>query len=329
MRVVLIIVLVLGAVLAALWAVGVFDPAPTEVPTDPSGRPPRSTPGGGVELGNRAEPPAQRPPVEQFKADPPARVLLLAGVPYRLPTFMAERWSLLPEFEFRAWGPEPVDGAPPPSKLDGYDPDMPTSEQLGADAVEVVIVHDLDPRHLPTAFWEGLADRVRSGQIGLIVIPGQLNGPQMLAHEVLGPLLPVTAAVEGDETLSTVLTQGFLPYVLTEEGAKHPASRLVRWPEWSRKLWKEFAASEAPWGTNLAFPVAEMRDGSDVLLELDLTRSEKRPVLIAGPEDEGRVLWFGGWDLGSKEGYYRPRTTAEWGAMLGNWVVWAAGRRPE
>jgi hypothetical protein len=217
-------------------------------------------------------------------------------------------------------------GTPPPSVLPHALESAPRASTLDDLEIDVVAVHDLDPALLERDFWLEVVDRVEEGRLGLLVIPSLQSGPRLLAHDVLAAALPVAKAtpIEGQPVPGTI--PGMAPYVPTDAGVRHPASRLVRWPGWSKRIWGSKALLENPWGTNVCYPVEELAPGATTLLDVQPEGGDARPALIAGDPAKGRVLWFGGWDLGDRHAYGRPQTVTDWQVLVRNWATWLAGQ---
>jgi hypothetical protein len=121
---------------------------------------------------------------------------------------------------------------------------------------------------------------------------------------------------------------GHAPFLVTEEGRRHPATRLVPWPGWSRRIWDSMRSIPTPWGTPFAYPVDEIAPGAEVLLRAEPEHGEPWPVAVAGPAAGGRVLWFGAADLGDGKAYGRPLVVADWQVLVRNWIAWLGGRVP-
>ena len=143
---------------------------------------------------------------------------------------------------------------------------------------------------------------------------------------MLAAVLPVTkaSAIAGQPVPG--MFRGMASYVPTDPGLRHPATRLVSWPSWSRRIWSSVAHLETPWGTKMCYPVEEIRDGASVLLDAEPPMGDTLPAVIVSDPSAGRVLWFGGWDLGGRHAYGRPRIVTDWQVLLRNWATWLSGQ---
>jgi hypothetical protein len=326
-RTVAILLVVAAGIAAVLFAVGVFDPAePTDVRV-----PEPESPDGPAEL--RGAPPTTMPPLETFRLADPVTVLLLVEYPQTVNRFLAQQWAADRKVRVLAWGSPPPaapdrPGVPP---MTAMEPDAKLLADLSpalleSEAVDVVVVHDLDPARVPAAFWEAVGARVREGKTGLLVYPSVRTARAMVGHEVLGPLLPVRAFLEPSLGFEPGAFERLAPFAVTEAGAKHPATRLVGWETWSRTWWEGRRTATQPWGTLYVAPVSEVQDGASVLLEVVAPRGAPIPAVVAAPPSDGRVLWIGHWDLGDKKGYGKPDTVRDWNHYLMAWLAWLAGR---
>jgi hypothetical protein len=327
----LAIVLVLAAaIVGALFALGFFE-SKEQAPPVPTPPPEAGTGPGG--LASRI--PETEPPLEAIALKEPVNGLMLMEFPQRFNLFLLQQWKANKKLRFRAWG-LPREGGPEGENR----PDMSAVEErlenapspalLDADDIQVLVLHDLDPNVLEKEFWEAAAERVRAGKMGLLVIPGVRTGRAILEHEVLRTLLPIAKADDPVATAEGATSKAF-PFELTKEGAVHPATRLVKWPEWSIKIWVSRRSDEFPWGTKFCYPVEQVVEGSEVLLEAERMRGPPIPAIVVGPQENGRVLWVGTWELGdrskddSKTSYGHAPTVAAWGTLVCNWVSWLAG----
>jgi len=334
-----IALLVVLAVIAAALVFGLglldedADTDPGEgVPAEGDPQPEGDEPGTDPSLsaaGSDTEP-EQVPALEGLPVRKPLGVLLLVGVPQRFNQFLAQRLDGHPEITVHSWAaplPDgPREGVPSAEVLPGAMSTPPRTVTLDDANIDVVVVHDLDPGLLERDFWMEVVKRVGDGRLGLLVVPSVLQGQKLLDHDVLATVLPVAkaTAIEGQPVPGTL--GGMAAYVPTDAGTRHPASRLVSWPSWSRRIWGQRAMLETPWGTNVCYPVEEIPPGAVVLLDAKPARREALPALIAADEKTGRVLWFGGWDLGGRHAYGRGNIVSDWGILLRNWAAWLAGR---
>jgi hypothetical protein len=221
---------------------------------------------------------------------------------------------------------ESVPGTPPfgggAAPLDGQ---LPTAAWFDAQGFDVVVLCEVDPSRLEAALWAAIAARVRAGSLGLWVQPGIPQPPAsggqapdthpLLLEPSLAPLLPVARAipVRGQPVPGVFTTVA--PFHVTADGEKHPASRIVFWPEWSRRVWQLGAAGTPPWGTRFCYPVHGQRPESGTPL----------PMYVQGAPVQGRVLWFGALQL-EDDTLRDMRQTRKWYALIHNALVWLGGR---
>ena len=336
MRTWIALLVVLAVIAAALiFGLGLLDgdqDEPADEPPSTNGAPPEDEPGEEDPLLRPAGPtePDEMPELELAPMREPIGILLLVGVPQRFNAFLAQQWGTAADITVKSWAPPlpdgPREGVPSPDVLPGLLPSAPRGVTLDDENIDVVVVHDLDPSVLERDFWLEVVKRVQEGRLGLLVVPGTVTGRKMLEHDALASALPVAkaAAMEGQPVPG--LFSGLASYVPTDAGTRHPASRLVSWPSWSRRIWGTYALLETPWGTNVCYPVEEIPTGAQVLLEAKPEQADSLPALIVGVPDGGRVLWFGGWDLGSRHAYGRPKIVEDWRVLLLNWTTWLAGQ---
>lgn len=347
MRTWIALLVVLVVIAAALvFGLGLLDGDPDSEPGEPEPGEPvargDTTPGNGGAAGNQDpslrptgsdSEPEGMPALEAAPIREPLGILLLVGVPQRFNLFLAQQWDSHPRVSVKSWAaplPEGTgEGVPSNDVLPGLLSAPPRGVTLDDEEIEVVVLHDLDPSALDRDFWLEVVQRVEEGRLGLLVVPGMQTGRPMLDHEVLSTLLPVAKAtpIEGQPVPGTF--RSLAGYEPTDEGVRHPASRLVSWPTWSRRIWKSRALLETPWGTKVCYPVEEVPAGASVLLEANPPDAEALPALIAGVPDKGRVLWFGGWDLGVRQAYGRPSVVTDWQTLVRNWAAWLAGQYEE
>lgn len=331
MRAVLAILIVLAAVAAALFALGVFDgpaPAPENVPFD--GPDAQDPPENGTGLSGGTNVPEDMPQLEFIPIREPLQVLLLTGFVERLPATLAMYWGSAPSVTVHAWvenvgeegrtpgveslkNVEALEQSPIPADLDDLD-------------IDVVVLHGLSAEALDADFWEAVSLRVREGRIGLIAMPGRPDGLALFENPALAELLPVAKAGRFEGSPIPGKLGDFRAFEITEAGTTHPASRLVAWPEWSRTMWMSRAEAPHPWGTSMTWPVEEATEDGAVLLRVAPARGDGFPVMLAREAGAGRVLFFGAFEILPRDGYGVPKTMEETRAWLNNWLAWAGGR---
>ncbi len=331
MRTLLIILVLAAAVVGVLFALGILGgDTTTSTPDTPDiGTTPAPDGNGEGESALLTGPaPTETPDVEELPLIDPLNVLMLAGVPERLNLFLAQSLTKHPKMKVLTWAPAlGASEVPPPETLPGAVGETPTADIFRDEEIDVLLLHDVDPSLLDDAFWQAVDERVRADRLGLYIQPGIKHGAAMLAHPVLSALAPAedVRAFEGSP-LPGVFGRA-VAFDLTEDGASHPATRLVPWPKWSKVIWEERTKGEFPWGTSFCYPVAVWRDGSVVLLTCQAPRqSESYAALVAGPSATGRVLFNAAWELGSRQAYGRPATVHDWEKLVRNWVIFLGGR---
>lgn len=317
-------------VLAVLFVTGVFESATGPGPVLPSDQP--QTSGDDDDEGPLlvGPPPADRPPLEVFPIEQDVRVLLLVSAPQRFNAFLAQQWSRHPRVDVVSWTGTPSraaagSGPPPGSVLPNALEETPRAGLLDDEEIDVVVVHDLDPAQISDEFWTEVVRRVEDGRMGLLALPGPMHGNAMLDHPILGPLLPVEEVrpIEGQPAPGVYAT--LVSFEVTGPGQRHPVTRLVPWPTWSREIWQFTRTLDAPWGARFCFPVETVKPGAVVLLATDPEHGDGWPAMIVGAPQSGRVLWFGALEIGPHAGYGRPSVVGDWGILLKNWLAWLAG----
>ena len=351
MNKVLIGLLLVAVAGGALWALGVFDPAETQEP-GPGGVRKEGTPSPGGpelrpgELGAR-EVPKDQPRPEWFPVTEPLRVLFVVK---RVNSWLALQAGVLggnedAKIESSVWaadpGPEPV-----PLPKATWIREQPNGQWFDQQDFHVLVVAQVDPAVLPDDFWQAVTKRVTGGLTGLWVQPSMppsapgsgVNAPvhPMLTHPLFAPLVPVADAARleggrGEPGKPAPLPPGIyktpVPFVVTDAGTKHPASRIVPWSEWSRRIWVEGGSGLQPWGSWFCYPVTKIAPTAVTLVNASPPTGAEIPMFIARSGAGGRVLWFGAED--ASDATYRVNTSIEkWNTILHNSIVWLAGRAP-
>ncbi len=340
MRLGLIVLVLLLATAALLFGPNLFQGG-GEV--DSPGGGPDGPKGTGPELQAPSPPPpagdspADEPEPEMLRVERPLRVLLLM-------TRMTQRWARVMEMALRSdrqievsgYALEDTPGVP----AFGQGPVPPAGERLSAawfdaQGFDVLVLSDVDPNEFEPALWESVASRVRAGSLGLWAQPGlpqvSLRGvpaPEvhgLLTEPSLAALLPVerAAPIRGPSVPGVFGREA--PFALSTEGEKHPASRIVFWPEWSRRIWQLGAAATPPWGTQFCYPVEALKPGSVVLVEARPPSGKPLPMYVQGAPASGRVLWFGAQQI-ADDTLRSGQQSGKWYALIHNAIVWLAGR---
>jgi hypothetical protein len=345
MRSVILVLVLLLAAAALLFGPSLFrSDDPVTAPPGAGGKPPTEGPNLQGQTPEPVKPaddsPQQEPPPEMLLVERPLKVLVLMTSP-------GQRWARVLELA-AASDPQIVmsgyavrTGAGMPPFGTGEPPpggSAPTAAWFDAQAFDVVALCDMDPNVIEPAFWEAVAGRVRAGTLGLWLQPGVPMPPDggsrspeehpLLKHAVLSTVSPVESAkaVKGDPTPGVFVRSAV--FQLTADGEKHPASRIVMWPEWSRRIWQLGASATPPWSSKFVYPVERLAAGSVVLVEAQPPGNAPRlPMYVQGPPSRGRVLWFGAQQI-EDDTLRDGRQATKWYAMLHNALVWLAGRAP-
>lgn len=302
----------------------------------------------GAVKGPAREVPKDQPPPEWFPVEQTLRVLFLVDAVTSWPAQFA---VALNEHEGKivsdAWCENPVPQAPQLGPAVTMLAERPTAGTFVAERYEVLVLVGCDPTRFADEFWKVVGERVKEGRLGLWVCPSTPPVPKgtsvrpavhpMLTHPALAALLPVEEAERmegrpdpkrpGDPPRVPGSFAEGAPFVVTDAGITHPASRFVSWPTWSRRIWADGGSGLQPWGSLFVYPVTKLRPGAVTLVNAVPSRGAPIPMYVQGAPASGRVLWFGAFDFG--EATYRNNLALEkWVALLRNSVVWLAGRAP-
>jgi len=334
-KTVLVLLVIVVAALVALLVTGTIDLSPGArheesdgpiEPTGPGAEPSEPEDGPGTRMVGR--PPDDRPELEEHELDRPARILLLVGAPQSLNVYLAQQWERQPEMTVFSWTAPPPStagtGPPPGTAMPGAWPGPPDGDTLHDLEIDAVAVHELDPGLVDDEFWDSLYTQVQEGRVGFLVVAGLSHGADMLAHPGIRRLLPVkkARAIEGPEKPGILM--GLKPFRVTEAGTRHPATRLVPWPTWSQRIWDSFVTGSRPWGTEFVYPVEELAEGAETLLEVNTDRGPEWPAVIAGPPRRGRVLWLGIHDFADADAYHDSAHLADRQVLVRNLAAWLA-----
>jgi hypothetical protein len=321
---VVLVALFLATLVLALWALGVFEPSrpPPPAPEVVEG------PTGGMTSGGDLAPvePREEPPLDRVPLPAPVRVLALGQAPRSFSLWLFQLWGSDRRVAFQAWFAE-GGGQREPAHSSGL-PALaaPPKKDLLPD-VQVLVLDDVDPAAFPDDFWTEVSDRVRSGSLGLLVLPGVRHGVLLASRlEAVMPLKakPVAALEPGSKLVAGVFDEPRRFYV-TDAGKSHPASRLVQWPSWSAKKWEALGAAPKPWATKFVHPVSEVLPGSATLLTVKGHRAEDVPALVASDPARGRVVWAGFFDVGDAAYRDGNRSADVVRALTVAWLAWLAG----
>lgn len=347
-RTLLLVLLLLGGAAAGLYAAGLL---PWGKPADPEGpgarRPdaprPATEDGPGLRpspAGPAREVPTEEPPPQRLLLQRPLKTLILVERVTSWSAFIAGVLREEPLHVFRTYSADPA-GPEPSLNSAGQEPlvEPPTAAWLAQQDIDVIVLAGMHPARLEDAFWQAVAERVRARSLGLLAIPGwpPLKRGESVTPAVhpffeqasLAGLLPVAEPrrIEGTPVPGTFQSPADAPFLVTDAGTEHPASRIVAFPEWSRRLWQVGASGPAPWGSKFVYPIVKLREGAVTLVEVQPAKGAALPMYVLGPDGAGRVLWFGASDFGELT-YRDPRSVQRWSALLHNTMVFLAGRAP-
>jgi hypothetical protein len=323
-----VVALFLATLAASLWFFGVFTPperpqdAPaTGDPTQPSEDPRLPS--------EEAEEPVEAPELEVPALAAPVRALILGDDAVASYTgWLTQLWGFNPKIRWQSWF------ARPDPKIKSHSDGLPALDQVPGpadlEAVDILVLAAFDPSRLPASMWTTVADRVRAGSLGLLILPNGATGHAIAETEALKPILPVAkvsphAAVTPGGPVPGVFFEA-LPIVLTEEGAAHPVTRLVKYPKWNRKMWGWMGEGgpKAAWATKYVSPVEMAAPGAVVLARAG-TGPDSIPAIVAGP-GELRVLWVGGFFNVDTRAYKESRSVLAMRALMNRWAVWLTSR---
>jgi hypothetical protein len=347
------LVVALAVAGVALWQLDVFG-GKASPPVDPAGDRP-SPANGGAEPGGlrggmrgpaREEPKDEPKPVE-FPIASPLRVLFVLDRVMQWPQYLGMVLKSHPQVAYTYYSVRPQPNEQP-LVTSGQEAvvDEPTGSWFAQQEFDVLVVGGCDPGEIGDDFWQAVADRVRAGKLGLLVWPdlpptpiGEPQGAKvhpMLTHAVFRTLLPLeeAAPLEGEPKPGggPASIPGIFSvearFHVTDAGVTHPATRIVPFPQWSRRMWAEGASPSGTWGSKFVYPVTKLRPGAVTLVNAVPDKGRPIPMLVQGPLEGGRVLWFGAHDFGDATYRNMGPSMARWNAIVHNSVVWLAGRAP-
>src|SRR5262245_45378223 len=205
----------------------------------------------------------------------------------------------------------------------------PTVDSL--DEVQVLVVAGLDPKRFPSAFWQGVAERVRTGRLGLMLVPDDQTAKAIGNLPELASVLPFT----GVRALDPVAPGGPLvgvfaeprPFALTDEGASHPAARIVHFPKWNRRWWASLTEGTSPaWATKMCPVIDNVAKNAVVVARLS-AGAQPIPAIVASSGDV-RVLWVGGFMDVVQKAYGDSSSIMAMRALMHQWINWLNVPRP-
>lgn len=243
-------------------------------------------------VGKRALRDPVQPRVEPAPKEPAARaaaVLLVEGLPRfdtrRLQGLLME--SAIYNYQTLLFTPREIgvkgspkvvwsDAGPGLPKLSAFPEDL--------SRYDAIVLGDVDPEDLGGRPAMGrLAEYVRAGGGGVILVCGSRHNPASYLTTALGELLPFDRVLGYQQPGAT--------FRLTETGREHPMVRLVSDPEANAELWREIG------GLTGFVQVRGVADPAAVLVEavfaLDPVRTPDRtvaePIVMAREAGRGRV----------------------------------------
>lgn len=344
----LVLALLVGG---GLWVAGVFGPrGADDPPPGGGGREGTGTSSNGASLesgGTGArEVPKEQPKPEWFPVTEPLRVLFVIQ---RATSWLALQSQVLggaedAQIESFVWASDPGPNPVPLPKSD-WIREQPNGQWFTQQDFHVLVVAQIDPAVLPDDFWQAVTKRVTGGLTGLWVQPMMPPTPPgssvslpvhpMLTHPLFSALLPVADAARleggrgepGKPALPPGVFKTEVPFVVTDAGTAHPASRVVPWPEWSRRIWTEGRQGPKPWGSWFCYPVTKLAPGAVTLVNAAPEAGAPIPMFVAREGAGGRVLWYGAAD--ASDAVFRANLSLEkWNTILHNSIVWLGGRAP-
>jgi len=317
-----------------LWFFAVHETPRRPLSERPEPPPPQAPPDPGLATAPEAEP-KDEPEPEVVVPAAPIRVLLMGDRSRSFTAWLFQLWAFAqrpdrsPYVEWQAWyGSAPegtvthAEGVP---ALEG----TPTVATL--DGLDVLAVAGLDPKRFPAAFWEGVAERVRTGRLGLLLVPDDQTAKALGNLAELRSVLPFTSV----RALEPVSPGGPLagvfdaprPFVLTEEGGSHPTARIVHYPKWNRRWWTNLTEGASPaWATKMC-PLVEGVAKDAVVVTRLATGAQPIPAIVASG-GTARVLWIGGFMDVVDKAYKDSASVVAMRALMHQWVNWLNAPRP-
>jgi hypothetical protein len=332
-----VVVLVLAAAVAAWFVFGGTDPEPEDVTPTTGPETPAETPGEDEGAGLAGAQPAG-PPVEPYAPilSRGGRALMIAHIRSTWTATVELSLQRIRELQYRIWYTAGQTGEPMTVPGRGLSELLakPTAEYLRDHDIQLLVVDQIDPNGFPELFWNVVAERVRDGRMGLYFRPdipldgaGQmLSVHPALTHPTLKTLLPVEEAsvLEGTPVPGTFKQQA--PFRITTAGAEHPATRMVDDPLQSRALWDRAGTGEGAIGTFFCYPVMQVREGAQVLVNVDAGAATIPAVVASAPPL--RVIWMGNANFGDRFTHYAHEKNIFQTTMLNRWWLFLMGQEP-
>lgn len=314
----------------ALWAMGVFDPTapmgdtPTTAPETPATAPTGLSPSGEP----KDEPAPGFPPLP---AD--VRLLVLGDVPRTFTSWLIQHWGSQPRIVWQTWyaGAAPDGAATHHESLPALTA-PPTSADF--ESAGVLVIGGIDPSSIASDTWKRVAERVRAGTLGLLVLPEHRFGKALAEEPSLRGILPITgvkpvAPVEAGSRRIHGVYDTAQTFRATEAGLAHVVTRFSDYPSWNKKIWESVSVGPARWATQFCAPVEGIAPGASTLIELDAADG-RVPAIVVTDGAPQRVIWLGGfhdlaWD--SRQGfeaYRNARSILRMQGLAHRWIAWLA-----
>ena len=317
----------------ALWALGVWNSEPSKVTVldAPVVAPPSAI--GDTDLTGSTTAPKDEPTPEIPEFVAPVRVLLLSDRHRSFTAWLEQMWDFVPAIQWQAWhtnaAPEGVRTsaitAPPALEKAPAGPEL--------EGGQVLVLAGFDPATMPADFWSRVADRVKSGSLGVLVVADNRFAAATGAEPSLASILPVKGvkgvvpSSPGSADLAGVYP---VPALLraTEAGTKHAATRITPWPEWSRRLWDQQASAsyDGRWETKYCAAVDGPVDGATVLVQAEAGPTRAASIVVHDSPTR-RVLWVGGFFDVTDPAYRGSKSIERIRAMFISWIWFLAGSK--
>ena len=113
--------------------------------------------------------------------------------------------------------------------------------------------------------------------------------------------------------------------VLSDHGARHPATRLTPYPKWAYHIWEKQRSGEFAWKPKFCYPVTKLAPGAVSLVDVLATSIDRKVAIAVSSQDVGRVLWQGNFDFGHRT-YYSAESTKPVGILVNRMLLWLSGR---
>lgn len=328
---------VIVAVGIAAWLLITENPSTQEDLTpDPGAAPPVETP----DPGTLSVRPGEIPDLVEYELQSPARLLMIARLRSTWTATVELTLDGIKKLDYRTWYMVSTEPGGPAGGFAGGGrglPELtraPTADFLRDNEIEALVFDEVDPNLFAVDFWEAVAERVRTGRMGLYFRPGvpfdeqnriQTSHPA-LAHPVLKELLPVKSAldIKGSPVPGVFSDKQLLKP--TEAGYKHPATELIPVEQGSLDIWERATTGQGALGSKFCYPVQEIK--SDAVVLINLEAGVEIPAVIVSTGGKARVLWMGNTDFGDRQTHFVREKNVIQKTLLNHWCVWLVGQSP-